>query len=202
MRPLFKKYADSEVVVEFSRCYYLWSRPITTSIKPFTIFTPVRKTKTCWLIQASVRYYLKSSHLSVTMAESNNCKSSCSNAFMMTIHISSSEMGDLRLLWGPFPLVPSRSWGRTSADLLWKLSSHLGRVDSDGLASAQRRSALWVSSLLQEKQRADALKCGGFQSLSDSSSHWVMTCEIHGAKMTQSWCVFNQNPVCHWYFQW
>ncbi len=56
---------------------------------------------------------------------------------------------------------------------------------------AQRRPALWVSSLLQEKQRADALKCGGFQSPSDSSSRWVMTSEIHGTKMTQ-FCLFNE----------
>ncbi len=64
-------------------------------------------------------------------------------------------------------------------------------MDSDGLALAQRRPALWVSSLLQEKQRADALKCGGFQSPSDSSSRWVMTCEIHGTKMTQFY-LFNE----------
>lgn len=94
--------------------------------------------------------------------------------------------------WNDLSIPPhslTRRWGRSSADLLWKLSSHLGRVDSDGLASAQRRPALWVSSLLQEKQGSDALKCGSFQSLSDSSSRWVMTCEIHGTKMTQSCCV-------------
>lgn len=135
------------------------------------------------------------------MAVSNNRKPLCSDAIMMTIQISCTEM-IYHFSGVPSPSIPHTEqgcWGRSSADLLWKLSPHLGRVDSDGLAPAQRRPALWVSSLLQEKQGADALKCGGFQSLSDSSSRWVMTCEIHRAKMTQSCCV-STSSVCQWLY--
>lgn len=49
-------------------------------------------------------------------------------------------------------------------ETLWKISPHLGRVDSDGLATAQRRAALWVSLLFQWMQGTDVLKCGALQS--------------------------------------
>lgn len=53
---------------------------------------------------------------------------------------------------------------RSTWESLWKISPHLGRVDSDGLARAQRRAALWVSLLFQWMQGADVLKCGALQS--------------------------------------
>lgn len=37
-------------------------------------------------------------------------------------------------------------------------------MDSDGLAAAQRRAALWVSLLFQWMQGADVLECGALQS--------------------------------------
>lgn len=143
----------------------------------------------------------------INMAVRNNRKSLCSDAIMMTIQISCTEM-IYHFSGVPSPSIPHTEqgcWGRSSADLLWKLSPHLGRVDSDGLAPAQRRPALWVSSLLQEKQGADALKCGGFQSLSDSFSRWVMTCEIHRQRW-HSPVVFQRalyvNGCKFWHFLW
>lgn len=56
-------------------------------------------------------------------------------------------------------------------ETLWKISPHLGRVDSDGLAAAQRRAALWVSLLFQWMQGADVLKCGALQSSDPAAQH-------------------------------
>lgn len=51
-------------------------------------------------------------------------------------------------------------------------------MDSDGLATAQRRTALWVSLLFQWMQGADVLKCGALQSSNPAAQHMGQGCGL------------------------